>query len=300
MISKLISPDAISETITDYYKSGGPKAGLDTGWHSINEFLKLDKGLLCVVTGIPSSGKSEWLDQLMLFSIAAHKWHWTVFSPENWPLAQHFQKLAEKWTGKPMFPGYKITPMSPAELVNTIGEMKHGISFVRPSESEMNLDGIMAILKQSVDENGTNAFVLDPWNEVEHIRPPSMSETEYIGQCLTKLRNFARLHLVTIFVVAHPTKLCKDDDGNYPVPTPYDISGSANWRNKADVCIAVWRDYQKNDGMVDVHIQKVRNKNLGTLGHVTLKWERANGIFYDQDEDITGDLANGVRGKISK
>lgn len=306
MNSKLISPDTISATLLDYYKSGGPRMGLDLGWYTLNQYIKMDKGLLVVITGIPSSGKSEWLDQVMLYSIAKHNWHWTVFSPENWPLANHFQKLAEKWTGHPMFADNPTLAMTRSDFETTISELSSHLVFVRPADDEMKIDGIMAILKESVDANATNAFILDPWNECEHTRPSNMSETEYIGQALTRLRNFARLHSATVFVVAHPTKLMKNDDGNYPVPTPYDISGSANWRNKADVCIAVWRDYNENDGLVQIHVQKVRNKNLGQLGNVTLRWDKATGIFSDiKTNDIDDSVeekrfANGIRSCIRK
>lgn len=83
-----------------------------------------------------------------------------------------------------------------------------------------------------------------------------------------------------IWVVAHPKKLQKKDDGEYPVPTPYDISGSAHWRNKADVCVSVWRSMEPGAMPgVEVHIQKVRNKNLGSLGNTFLHWQKSTGIF---------------------
>jgi twinkle protein len=253
--------------------------------------------MLNVVTGIPSSGKSEWLDQVMLQTIAKHNWHWTVFSPENWPMAHHFHKLAEKWVGKPMFDGYGLKPMDKADVDKTIADLKRSISFIYPPEHDLTVDPILALLLASKEENNTSAFILDPWNELEHNRKSTMSETEYIGQSLTKFRNFGRRHNIAIFIVAHPTKLQKDQDtNNYPVPTPYDISGSANWRNKADGCISVWRNYQENDGVVQIHIQKIRNKNLGKLGQVDLYWHKPNGLFFDERERV-GDYVNHGIGK---
>ena len=62
---------------------------------------------------------------------------------------------------------------------------------------------------------------------------------------LGQIRRFARIYAVHVWLVAHPQKLYRRDDGSYPVPTPYDISGSAHWRNKADNCVTVWRDEQE-------------------------------------------------------
>lgn len=297
---KLISFDALSETINHYYKNGGLTRGLSTGWRKVDEYLLLEKGLLMVVTGIPSSGKSEFMDQLMLQTIILHNWHWTVFSPENWPLEHHFQKLAEKWIGKPMFHGYNTTEMTQADVELTCRELSGSIHFINPPEGDSTIESLLKGLLASKEQFDTDAFLLDPWNELEHNRPNNMSETEYIGQTLSRLRNFGRRNKVLMNVVAHPTKLPKGEDGNYPVPTPYDISGSSNWRNKADVCIALWRDYVLNDDIVQLHIQKVRNKNLGKLGNVNLYWCRGDGLFFDDPADVKYELKHGIRKIISQ
>ena len=72
-----------------------------------------------------------------------------------------------------------------------------------------------------------------------------------------------------------------DNKGNatYPVPTPYDISGSAHWRNKADNCVTVWRDLNLNNDLVEIHVQKIRFKENGQPGKVTLRFDRVTGCF---------------------
>lgn len=286
------------DTIGTYFTNRGLARGLTTGWNALDEYFLLQKGMLNIITGIPSSGKSEWMDQVMLQTIALHNWHWTVFSPENWPLQHHFQKLAEKWLGKPMFSGYGVEPMNKADVDIAIEDLSSSIHFVQPPEDHLTINPILELVRQSHNENATDAFLLDPWNELEHSRPAGMSETEYIGQALTKLRNFGRLHKIAMYIVAHPTKLQKDEDGNYPVPTPYDISGSANWRNKADSCIAVWRDYMLDNGVVQIHIQKIRNKNLGKLGQVDLYWNKGNGLFFDKQDQVINYGQHGIRNML--
>ena len=96
------------------------------------------------------------------------------------------------------------------------------------------------------------------------------------------LRAFARAHGVHLWIVAHPTKLQKEPDGSYPVPTPYDVAGSAHWRNKADNCIAVWRNTAANTSAVEVHVQKVRKKSVGQVGMATLRYDRITGQYHDQ------------------
>ena len=108
------------------------------------------------------------------------------------------------------------------------------------------------------------------------------SETEYISDSLTKIRRFARTYAVHIWLVAHPTKLQKDTKGKYPVPTPYDVSGSAHWRNKADNCLTVWRDLSAPSSReVQIHVQKIRFKEVGQIGMATLIYERISGRYSD-------------------
>jgi twinkle protein len=111
--------------------------------------------------------------------------------------------------------------------------------------------------------------VIDPWNEVEHLFN-GLSETQYISQELTKIRRFARLNGIHIWIVAHPTKLQKNSQGKYDPPTMYDISGGAHWRNKADNGICVYRDFETNQ--TEIIVQKIRFKEIGKLGSAKLKY----------------------------
>ena len=75
--------------------------------------------------------------------------------------------------------------------------------------------------------------------------------------------------------------MVKDKDGKYPVPQPYDVSGSAHWRNKADMGLVVWRDPSDPDAPTQVHIQKVRFRECGEVGLVNLYYDRATGRYGD-------------------
>jgi len=290
----------ISTSIDDYHANPNAYKGKSTGSPKLDEFITLKEGNLHIITGIPSSGKSELLDQIMLNTIALHDWHWAVFSPENYPLEAHFQKMCEKWTGKPWCQQEHVRGITPADVDETRAFLSNCIAFMDVPKGMMTLDAILEACEMSHDLYDTDAMLLDPWNEMEAQVPKGMSETNYISECLSKLRNFGRRHKIAMFIVAHPTKLQKNDEGNYPVPTPYDCAGSASWRNKGDVCIAVWRDYSLNNGVVQVHVQKVRNKMLGKLGMVELHWLWTNGLFTDNKHDITEGERFAIKSRVEQ
>ena len=151
-----------------------------------------------------------------------------------------------------------------------------------------NLEEIMAKAKALVLQKGIRVLVIDPWNEVEHSRPQGMTEAEYVSESLMKLRWFARKHEILLIVVAHPRLIEKKSDGTYPVPTPYDISGGAMWRNKADNCIAVYANPADPTGYVELHIQKVKFKLFGKVGMTQLTWDRPTGRYFERLPSVKG------------
>ena len=54
----------------------------------------------------------------------------------------------------------------------------------------------------------------------------------------------------------------------------------ANWRNKADNCLAIYTSaLGKHDG-VEVHVQKVKFKLFGQVGIVHMTWDRPTGRYF--------------------
>ncbi len=263
--------------IEKIYSDGMPK-GCSSGWYGVDPLYRVHKAQLAIVTGIPGSGKSEWLDAMAVNLVRSDKWHVAFFSPENRPEEYHCVKHLEKMTGKKFIGG----PMSDRSFADHFGHVRFIGCTPSPTLERILDDAKVLALGMIEGFPKLDMLVLDPWNEIEHKRPQNMSETEYISDTLSKLKHFAHFYDVAVFLVAHPAKMAKDKNtGLYPCPTPYDISGSAHWRNKADVCIAVHRPDLTAD-TVEVHVQKIRFKHVGrTGGPVILKWDRDCGRFSD-------------------
>lgn len=261
----------------------GLSRGLSTGWEAVDRCYTIEPGQLTVVTGIPSSGKSEWLDALMLNLATLHGWRFAICSPENLPLAVHCSKLLEKQVGKPFRVG--PTPrMSSSELVQGMEWLNQHVTFIMPEEL-LPIAGVLDRASALVRRKGIRGLILDPFNEFDHTRDKGMTETEYISNTLGALKRWARKHQVHVWLVAHPQKLYRREDGTYPLPTPYDIAGSAAFRNKADNCLTVWRDMESPDLPIQIHVQKVRFKHIGMVGMAELYWDRATGRYTQESQE---------------
>lgn len=288
-LTKCVSPLDLSVELTAYHKNGLPK-GDPTGWKTLDEHYTVLPGQWTLITGIPGHGKSEFLDALMMNLATRNGWVFSVFSPENQPHEIHVAKLMEKLMHKPFGDGPNERIQSD-ELAGGIAWMDDHFRFIKP-HPELQVPSVRVIVDaaarfinehdQQRGETSKHAIVIDPWNELEHKRPQNQSETEYISETLAYIRQFAREFSVHVFMVAHPRILHRDRDGKRPVPTPYDVSGSAHWFNKADNCITVWRETNPDvrTQEVKIYVQKVRFKNVGKPGEVTLNYDRITGTYH--------------------
>ena len=111
----------------------------------------------------------------------------------------------------------------------------NGYVWIAPDESEdWNIETILAKAAALVARKGIRALAIDPYNELEHQRPAGMTETEYVGLVLKRIKQFARKHEVHVFLVVHPRTQYRAKDGHLPEMSLYDISGSAHFYNKTD------------------------------------------------------------------
>ena len=254
--------------------------GPHPGWTSVEPLYRPHLGYMTTVTGIPGHGKSEWLDCMLINIAWRYGLKFVYFSPENFPVALHAVKLIEKVAGLPF---KEQTKAGWREAATWLDEH---FTFLYPSEEECTLPDILRLVAQVGDTYGAHGFVIDPWNEIDHKRPEGMSETEYISQSLTRVRRFAREKMMHAWIVAHPMKLQKNKDSkSYDPPTPYDISGSAHWRNKSDFCITCHRHDMSKDEMT-VYVNKVKFKHFGKIGKTEMDYDCKAGRLKDKEESI--------------
>jgi twinkle protein len=268
----------LAEDVIALYREGVQR-GASTGWPSLDERYTVRPGEMTIVTGIPSHGKSQFLDALVMNLAKDHDWPIAVCSPENLPVERHIAKLIEQYTGRPFGEG-PTARCSSIDVVMAMDWLDSHFLFVAPDDA-LTIPALLQQSKALVTRHGIRGLIIDPWNEFEHTMPHGQTETAYISTALGQIRRFGRAYGVHVWVVAHPQKLYRKDDGSYPVPTPYDISGSAHWRNKADNCITVWRDERDPESPVQIHVQKIRFREVGSPGMAELRFNRLNGRYQE-------------------
>jgi twinkle protein len=256
----------------------GLQRGYTIGFENFDELCSFETKRLCILTGIPSSGKSAFLNFIAVRMNILYDWKFAFFSPESMPIDYHVSTLIEIITGKKF--SESTLPYMEYEAAKQYAN--DNFFFIYPESYTMG--NILDKARSLVRKKGIKALVIDPYNRVESEQDYRQSETQHISKVLDQLTNFAQQNDVLIFLMAHPTKMPKTPDGKHQVPTLYDISGSANFYNKADFGITVHRD--RENGWTEVHIQKVKYRHLGQNGTVRFKFNLFNSRYVPLEDGL--------------
>lgn len=265
------------DTLMDIYYNGMPE-GADTGLENLDRLIKFERGFVLTVTGVPGSGKSEFVDEIAMRLLLRHDWKVGYFSPENTPLAYHYRKLIRRVVGK----RFEHKGMPLPEAGQAIRYLAQSVFSIMPKE-DFSVESVLRIAAQLVSRKGVKVLVVDPFNRFEHQIPDWETETQYISRIFDEFSNFAVKHKVLLILVAHPTKLRREPGSKrWPVPTLYDINGSAAFFNKTDYGMVIDRNDEL--GQVLVRVAKVRFDHLGGPGDAFFAFSTYNGRYTPTEE----------------
>ncbi|MCP4324524.1 MAG: toprim domain-containing protein [Alteromonadales bacterium] len=266
----------IEDEVTDFVKNGF-KPGFQVGLENFDDIFSTYTGQFITVTGIPSSGKSDFVDQMVVGYNNNYGWKTAFASPENVPTYLHAHKLMRKhWQGMPTqadIGGDKWNQV--ADHCNS--------NYFHIDMERYTLDSVLRKGAELVKRKGIKCLVIDPFNKVRDVDCKTEDVNRYTMEYLSKIEIFAKKYDVLVFIVAHPTKMYKDKDGKIEEPTMYNIKGGGEWYDASYHGILVHRDYEAKT--VKAKVLKVKFQNLGQNGEEAhFKWEPKSGCFIPHEQ----------------
>lgn len=280
-----LRPDGIQELIDvesslDNIFHNGLQKGATVGVPSIDKILSFKTGMLNVVTGVPSHGKTYLLNYLLIKLNLLHDWKIAFFSPEFYPVSLHISQVIETMGGQRFSAqnyNYKTYEVMKAYMCKNF-------FFIDPNDTDVN--SVMDRAKYLIRKKGIKCLVIDPFNALTDKERKNVKQDEYISEFLQKLRWFARKFDVAIFIVIHPTKMNKLDNGLYPVCDLYNCKGASEIFDKADMGLTVWRN--ELEDYAELHVTKIKFRHLGEKGKATFKFNTRNGRYVEIEsaEDV--------------
>mgnify|MGYP003325823891 CR=1 FL=1 len=272
-VAGLSSASKFAERLNDLFSKGTGK-GTSTGYANIDQIYTIAEGQLTVVTGYPSSGKSNFVDQLMVNLGKSHDWKFALCSFENQPEI-HISRLMEIYKEKRFFDGtQRMTEAEKDEAFKWVED--HFMFLDSESVEPATIDSILERAKVAVARTGIRGLVIDPYNYIDMSRKDT-AETEAISNMLTKVRKFCMAHDVHCWFVAHPAKMTRSGN-DQPRPDGMSISGSMAWWAKTDCGITVRR---AEGAVVEIAVWKCRYRWVGTQGETALGYNKTSGTYME-------------------
>ncbi len=266
----------IEGEVTDFVKNGF-KPGFQVGLPNFDSIFSTYTGQFITVTGIPSSGKSDFVDQMVVGYNANYGWKTAFASPENAPTYLHAHKLMRKtWQDMP------TSDDIGGDKWNQVADHVNSNYFFIDME-RYTLESVLKKGAELVKRKGIKCLVIDPFNKVRDVDCKTEDVNRYTMEYLTKIEMFAKKYDVLVFIVAHPTKMYKGSDGQIEEPTMYNIKGGGEWYDASYHGILVHRNYEERT--VKAKVLKVKFQNLGENGaEAHFKWEPKSGCFIPHEQ----------------
>lgn len=269
-ISGLSEATTYFDRLNDLFTKGTGK-GCGTGYQSLDTIYTVAPGQLTVVTGYPSSGKSNFVDQLMVNLAEKQDWKFAVCSFENQPEV-HIARMMEIYTRRKFYDG--VNRMQPHEMKDAFKFVNDHFLFIDSNgEEPSTLESILERARVAVKRMGIRGMVIDPYNYIDMDKANS-TETEAISNMLTRVQKFCKANDVHVWFVAHPSKIQRAGV-EQPRPDGMSISGSMAWWAKTDCGLTIHR----KDNYVEVAVWKCRYRWVGTQGETTLLYNKHAGTY---------------------
>jgi len=268
-IAGLSSADAYADRLNDLYSKGSGK-GFSTGYDSVDNIYTVAPSQLTVVTGYPSSGKSNFVDQLMVNLARNEDWKFAVCSFENQPEI-HISRLMELYTKRRFFDGKdRMTQTEKERAFKWVND--HFVFIDTGGDEPSTIESILDRTKAAIRRMGVRGMVIDPYNYID--LKHNSTETEAISGMLSKVQKFVKTYDMHCWFVAHPSKIQRSGV-EQPRPDGMSIAGSMAWWAKTDCGLTVHR----KEGYVELAVWKCRHRWVGTQGETTLLYNKTAGTY---------------------
>jgi len=273
-IAGLSTASTFEQRLNDLFTKGTGR-GFSTGYSSVDSIYTVAPGQLTVVTGYPSSGKSNFVDQIMVNLARKSSWKFAICSFENQPEI-HISRLMEIYTGSRFFDGKdRMTQAQKDVAFKWVSD--HFLFIDTNGEEPSTLDSILERSRVAVKRMGVRGLVIDPYNYID-LQRDNATETDAISKMLTRVQAFCKTYDVHTWFVAHPSKINRAGV-DQPRPDGMAISGSMAWWAKTDCGITVHRGVGSE---VQIAVWKCRYRWVGQQGETTMLYNKTSGTYEEK------------------
>jgi twinkle protein len=213
-----------------------------------DKVILFHSGFLTIITGIPSSGKTTFLNCALHHVIRSNciRVGLALFETPGNLVRDHLSRL------RLGIPWGDLDSAKRGKLVEGLDRDYRLLHRLDSDEAPHDLGWVREMMHTAAVRDGCKIVAFDPWNELEHMPQKGESMTNYVNIALTRMRQWAERFDCAVCILAHPMKMHAHAGAKPSPPLGYDISDSAAWYNKAAIGVTVHQAGDANDPHVKV------------------------------------------------
>ena len=254
------------------------------------ELMKIFTGGVTLLTGLPSAGKTTFLNQVVLSAMDSG-YKTFLFSREL------LNGMSKGWFGQVAAGRRNMHPIalkngSMFYLVNDdaksdITEFYDDMFYIYRDEEENSEDKLFESMELCATKKGLRLFVIDNLMTVQlkHVKDENMNQAQ--TDFVNRLIKFSMKYNVAVFMVAHPRKLQSGADIGL-----FDVAGSQNIVNLATRTLGLKRvkDGEKMNPAnkwygYDVVISIIKDRIFGSTKEIPVYYDKIDRRFFSNYEE---------------
>jgi hypothetical protein len=285
----------VKNAALNIYRNGYPFVQ-PIGVPALDELFKMKRGEITLLTGIGNYGKSSFFKWYQLMRAIKFGEKFAVFAPEEYPPEEYYHDFAEMLLGCDCS-GYNPNRPSIEIYSNAFDFASKHVFYVYPKDEAPTPDYIKERFLELIIKEKIDGCTIDPFNQMANdYQSANNRDDKYLELVLSRMTRFTQVNNIYMPIIAHPNKMSKGNDGNYPCPDVFDVNGGAMWNNKMDNIIVYHRPFMQTEPdnpAVEFHSKKIRKqKSVGKKGFTMFEYHRKSRRFMFDGIDYMQKLLN--------
>lgn len=275
-----------------YHKNGG-EPGVYVGYECLSPYYTMKLGSCTDWTGLPQSGKSQLMLQLLYYTSATYGWRHLLCVPDIGEYIEVLDILVHIHTGQSINPKYR-NQISLQDLFKKCNWLFEYFKILEPEDNSTEMLSPEDFWRYAVTQD-IHTAVIDSWKDMFHdYSKHGGNYARYLSHTLSLRNKLAQNHKKHFHTVIHPKNPRRNKEGVIQTPSTDDMEGGAQWNNSGKSILCVHRA-TFDTRIADIMVLKAKPRIVGERGLCYLEYDPVRGSYFERDDKMASYYAGELK-----
>lgn len=278
---KIIKFNDVEDKLSEYHKFGAKK-GVFVGFDCFEDYYSMKTSGCTDWTGLPQSGKTEILLELLFNTSEFYGWKHLLYVPDIGDCIEVMAILIHKYTGMTFEKKYAnyIDIKTAFNACSWLFEHFHILERV-DAKATINPVQFWEFAVKYKEEHGIHTATIDSWKDMNHNYSDfGGTYAMYLSNVLPIRNMLSEMHDIHFHTVIHPKLPRRDKNGNLLASDIDDMEGGAQWNNSGKSIISVHRENHTTK-VTELAFLKIKPRSVGKRGNLAINFDIARSRYFE-------------------